>query len=280
MVNPIAETARKLAEAGIEDAAFDAAQLVALVTGCSVNPAAQITLTEQQSRRLSQLCERRIRHEPLQYLCGEWDFYDLTLKVGPGVLIPRPDTEIVAQAAISAAESFGKGVRVLDLCSGSGAIALCAAKHVPGARVTAVELSEKALSYLNENNRAYGSPLTVVQADVMHWQKECEKQSFEVIVSNPPYISDKEMETLAPELSYEPRMALCAQDEGLAFYKHIAPAYFDVLVPGGMLIFEIGWQQAEDVTEICRAAGYADVSMEKDWGGNPRCIKARRPIAI
>lgn len=279
MVNPVAEITRRLAQAGIEDAAFDAMQLARLVTGGAM-PAEQTPLTEQQDRQLMQLCERRIRHEPLQYLCGEWDFYDLTLKVGPGVLIPRPDTETVAQAAMDAAKPFGQGVRILDLCSGSGAIALCAAKHVPGARVTALELSPQALTYLKENNAAYGSPLTVVHADVFEWQTQCADESFEVIVSNPPYISDEEMQTLAPELSYEPRMALFAEQDGLAFYRHIAPAYFHALIPGGTLIFEIGWKQADAVMQLCRAAGYADVCMEKDWGGNPRCVKARRPIAF
>lgn len=279
MVNPIAFAVQRLEQAGIEDAAFDAMQLAKLVAGGTL-PTQERPLTPQQEQQLAQLCERRARHEPLQYLCGEWDFYDLTLKVGPGVLIPRPDTEIVAQAAIDAAKPFGAGVRVLDLCSGSGAIALCAAKHVPGARVTALELSPQAVSYLKQNNAAYGSPLTVVQADVLEWQTQCTPESFEVIVSNPPYISQEEMQTLAPELSYEPRMALTAPQDGLAFYRHIAPAYFHALVPGGALIFEIGWKQAQPVMEICRAAGYAKVSMERDWGGNPRCVKARRPIAF
>ncbi|MEI3014854.1 MAG: methyltransferase [Ruthenibacterium lactatiformans] len=120
-----------------------------------------------------------------------------------------------------------------DLCSGTGAIALGVATHVPGARVTAVELSPDALAYLRANNAACGCPLCVVQADVLRWQEECAPGSFDVIVSNPPYIAPEEMAGLQPELFHEPRMALEAPDGGLAFYKHIAPAYFGALKPGG-----------------------------------------------
>lgn len=167
-----------------------------------------------------------------------------------------------------------------DLCSGTGAIALGVATHVPGARVTAVELSPDALAYLRANNAACGCPLCVVQADVLRWQEECAPGSFDVIVSNPPYIAPEEMAGLQPELFHEPRMALEAPDGGLAFYKHIAPAYFGALKPGGRLILEIGWRQADAVCALCLSAGYEDVSVRSDLSGNPRCVLARRPIAF
>ena len=159
-------------------------------------------------------------------------------------------------------------------------VPLGVATHVPGARVTAVELSPDALAYLRANNAACGCPLCVVQADVLRWQEECAPGSFDVIVSNPPYIAPEEMAGLQPELFHEPRMALEAPDGGLAFYKHIAPAYFGALKPGGRLILEIGWRQADAVCALCLSAGYEDVSVRSDLSGNPRCVLARRPIAF
>lgn len=280
MVSELADVRRRLEAAGVEDAAFDAAQLYLLATGRDARLACGAPLTAQERQRLDALCEKRCARYPLQYLCGTWDFLDLTLKVGPGVLIPRADTETVAEAAIEAARAAGPGAAVADLCSGTGAIALGVATHVPSARVTAVELSREALAYLEANNAAYGSPLRVVCADVMHWQDDCAPAGFDVIVSNPPYIAPDEMPALAPELSHEPRMALEAADGGLAFYRHIAPAYFGALRPGGWLIFETGSTQTQAVAALCRAAGYADVSVRADAAGNPRCVLARRPIAF
>lgn len=280
MVTPLAAVRDRLEAAGIPDAAFEAAQLYMLATGRDARLSGSVPLTAFEQKKLDALCEKRCARFPLQYLCGEWDFLDLTLKVGPGVLIPRADTETVAEAAIEAAREAGKGAVVADLCSGTGAIALGVAKHVPGAHVTAVELSSEALTYLRANNAACGCPLCVVQADVMHWQEECAPGSLDVIVSNPPYIAPDEMEELEPELFHEPRMALEAPDGGLAFYKHIVPAYFGALKPGGRLILEIGWRQADSVCALCLSAGYGDLSVRSDLGGNPRCVLARRPIAF
>ena len=331
MVTVLADVRVRLAEAGIEDAAFEAAQLYALATGRDARLADDAPLTPSERERLFALCAKRCTRYPLQYLCGTWDFMDLTLKIGPGVLIPRADTETVAAAAIAAAraageaagkaaaqaggkaaggdageaagkaaaqaggkaaggdvgetaggdagETAGEGPAVADLCSGSGAIALAVARHVPRARVTAVELSPHALTFLRANNHSYGDPLRIVWGDVFFWQDECARESMDVIVSNPPYIAPEEFASLAPELAHEPRIALEAAEGGLRFYRHIAPAYFPVLRPGGWLILEIGFRQAEAVTQLCRAAGYTAISVQKDAGGNPRCVLARRPFA-
>ena len=265
---------RRLEEAGVEDAAFDAAQLVCFAGG--VDARSEAAFPAQRQAVLDELLARRCAREPLQYLLGEWDFLDLTLSVGPGVLIPRPDTERTAMAAIDAARGF-PAPRVADLCSGGGAIALGVALHVPGAQVTAVELSKEAMPYLRENNRRYGFPLRLVQADVLEWQNQLADASLEVLVSNPPYISARERETLAPVLDFEPSMALVAEEEGLAFYRHIAPAYFSKLTSGGVLVLEIGWQQGKQVAELCRAAGYVEIIVLQDWAGNDRCVCAKHP---
>ena len=198
MVTPLAAVRDRLEAAGIPDAAFEAAQLYMLATGRDARLSGGAPLTAFEQKKLDALCEKRCARFPLQYLCGEWDFLDLTLKVGPGVLIPRADTETVAEAAVEAAREAGPGAAVADLCSGTGAIALGVATHVPGARVTAVELSPDALAYLRANNAACGRPLCVVQADVLRWQEECAPGSFDVIVSNPPYIAPEEMAGLQP----------------------------------------------------------------------------------
>ena len=279
MVTALAAVRARLAEAGIEDAAFEAAQLYALAAGRDAYLADDAPLTPREQERLDALCAKRCTRYPLQYLCGAWDFMDLTLKIGPGVLIPRAETETVAMAAIAAARAAGKEPAVADLCSGSGAIALAVARHVPRAQVTAVEVSPHALTFLRANNNTYANRLRIVWADVFFWQGECAPESMDVIVCNPPYIAPEEFAALAPELAHEPRIALEAGEGGLRFYRHIAPAYFSVLRPGGWLIFEIGYRQADAVTRLCRQAGYASVSVRKDAGGNPRCVLARRPFA-
>lgn len=277
MVTALAGVRARLREAGIEDAAFEAAQLYTLATGRDAYLADDEPLAPFEQERLDALCAKRCTRYPLQYLCGAWDFMDLTLKIGPGVLIPRADTEVVAMAAIEAARVAPEGPAVADLCSGSGAIALAVARHVPHARVTAVEISPHALTFLRANNNTYGDPLNIVWGDVFFWQNECAPESLDVIVSNPPYIAPEEFDSLQPEIAHEPRIALEAADGGLRFYRHIAPAYFPALRPGGWLIFEIGCRQADAVTAICRDAGYTSVSVRKDLGGNPRCVLARRP---
>lgn len=279
MVKVLAEVRAQLEAAGIEDAAFEAAQLYAVATGRDAYLAEEKPLAPDERERLDALCAKRCTRYPLQYLCGTWDFMDLILRVGPGVLIPRADTETVAKAAILAARAAGEGAAVADLCSGSGAIALAIACHAPNARVTAVEVSPNALTYLRANNDAFGNPLEVVWGDVYYWQDACAPESFDVIVSNPPYLAPEEFGALAPELAHEPRIALEGGVDGLAFYRHIAPAYFPALKPGGWLIFETGYRQSEAVTALCRDAGYVSITVRRDLGGNPRCVLARRPIA-
>lgn len=268
------ETAEALRAAGLEDAPFEARQLFYAATGRRALPGPQ-ALTEEEAARLRALTARRCAREPLQYLCGEWDFLDLTLAVGPGVLIPRPETETLAEAAIAFLQTR-RAPAALDLCSGTGCIALALAAHVPGARVTAVELSKAAFAYLTANCARCGGAVRCVCADAFAWQSECAPESLDLITANPPYVTEDEYRALAPELFFEPRMALVAPEEGLAFYRHIAPAYFAALRADGALFFEIGAAQGEAVAAICREAGYARVRLLRDAAGRPRCITAEK----
>ncbi len=269
---------KTLEQAGVEDACFEADTLIAHLAG---GHRLQVdTLDEARCEALHALAARRCRHEPLQYLLGEWDFLQLRLAVGPGVLIPRPETEEVCLAA--AAFLQGRPApTVLDLCAGSGALALGLQSLCPAAVVTAVELYDEACGYLRENLARFAarhpaaSP-TAVQADVLDYHRCLSPQSLDLIVSNPPYVSEAEYATLAPELAFEPKTALVAEEDGLLFYKVISQGYFSALKRGGALVFEIGAGQADAVTTLLKNAGYTAVQVLPDLQGRPRIVQGRR----
>lgn len=264
-----------LEQAGLEDAAFEAVQMLEIAGVCARRtPGAE--LSPAQCEQLDSLLEQRLRRIPLQYLAGEWDFWDFTVFVGEGVLIPRPDTELCAMLAAEQAAKAGKGAQVLDLCSGSGVIALGVALHCAQVNVTAVELSDAALRYLQRNNERHGAPCRVVQANVLTWHQHQSAETWDVIASNPPYVTEEEYQALAPELFYEPKMALTAPENGLAFYRCIIPAYHRLLKPGGWMVLEIGETQGEEVAALYRAAGYADIQLHRDLAGLPRVVMARK----
>lgn len=273
-----------LAAADIPDAALEARQLVQLVIGQDPR-FAEGALTEPQAQRLTELTSRRCDRTPLQYLRGEWEFLDFTLRVGPGVLCPRADTEVVAEAAADLLRG-AEAPRVLDLCAGTGCLGLGVKRLCPSARLTALEKSPEALGYLRQNaahaldgfaGMGAAPYAQVVQGDLFAYYKELPTGSFELIVSNPPYLTDAEMDRLQPEVRQEPAMALAAGPDGLDFYRAIAAHYQQLLVPGGALALEIGWQQAAAVTALLRQYGWTAVEYRKDYGGNDRCVLARRP---
>lgn len=276
MVNALLweELCKALQSAGVEDARWDTDQLFYIALGRhyrSLDPDAQ--LPEETVQALRALAEKRSQRYPLQYLAGEWDFYNITLKLGPGVLIPRADTEIVTEQALRLLADL-KAPRVLDLCAGTGAIGCAIAHNRPNAAVTAVELSPQALVYLRQNAAAYG--VRVEAGDVRIEAAARPAASAELIVSNPPYVTAEEYAALAPELFFEPEMALVAPEEGLAFYRVIAREYRRVLCPGGWLCFEIGSGEGEAVCAILEQNGYTDISVVPDLSGLDRCVLARR----
>ena len=214
----------RLTAAGCPDADYDAAELFRLVTGRDVR-LADAPLTEAQAARLESLCLRREAREPLQYLCGRWSFLDFELIVGPGVLCPRADTEVVAEAAAQTLAGV-KAPRVLDLCAGTGCLGLGVKRFCPDAQVTCVEKSPEAFRYLEQNARTAlpgaAPAVQAVQGDLFtYWQSLPEGQ-LDLIVSNPPYLTAEEMQHLQPEVAQEPAMALEAGDDGLVFYRALA----------------------------------------------------------
>ncbi len=209
---------------------------------------------------LNALIERRLSGEPLQYVLGEWEFYGLPFYVDRRVLIPRPDTEVLAETALKLLR--GERRDVLDLCCGSGCIGIALAKY-GGANVTAADLSADALSITERNAKRNGVIVKTVQSDLF----DGIAGTFDLIVSNPPYLSASEMDERDKSLCFEPALALYGGADGLDFYRRIAKAYRRFLNPGGTLLLEIGYTQADAVSAL-----YDDSICIEDYGGRPRVI--------
>lgn len=272
----VREIEARLTAAGCPDADFDARELFRLVTGADLRLADQ-PLTAVQADRLETLTVRRADREPLQYLCGSWPFLDFELAVGPGVLCPRADTEVVAEAAAGLLAGVQKP-KVLDLCAGTGCLGLGVKRFCPDAVVTSLEKSPEAFRYLEQNakNALHRPAATPVQGDLFTYWETLPEGELNLIVSNPPYLTAAEMQQLQPEVAREPAMALEAGADGLVFYRAIAEHYQKALRPGGALALEIGWQQREAVTALLAENGWVEIACKKDYGGNNRCITARR----
>ena len=261
-----------LTAAGVPDARFDAAELYRFATGR--DPRLDDGPNAAEAARLSALAERRAAREPLQYILGEWDFMDFTLKVGPGVLCPRADSEIVCESALTLLQGRERPV-VYDLCAGTGCLGLGIARHSPGALVTCVEKSPEAWHYLTANTAQTG--VRTVQADVFTYYKTLPAEGADLIISNPPYLTGAEMRALMPETAQEPAMALDGGTDGLDFYRLLTEKYRDAVRPGGWLVLEIGYAQGPAVLALGAACGWVNTSCRKDYGGNDRAVLLQKP---
>ena len=272
----VREIEARLTAAGCPDADYDARELFRLVTGADLRLADQ-PLTAAQADRLETLTVRRADREPLQYLCGSWPFLDFELAVGPGVLCPRADTEVVAEAAAGLLAGVQRP-EVLDLCAGTGCLGLGVKRFCPDAVLTSLEKSPEAFRYLEQNakNALHRPAATPVRGDLFTYWETLPEGELDLIVSNPPYLTAAEMQQLQPEVAREPAMALEAGADGLVFYRAIAEHYQKALRPGGALALEIGWQQREAVTALLAENGWVEIACKKDYGGNDRCVTARR----
>lgn len=229
-------------------------------------------VSEEQASAYLSLLERRKSAYPLQYLLGSWEFWGYDFLVGEGVLIPRADTEILCETVLELAKEFLMP-KIADLCSGSGCLPVVYAKQMPQSKVTAVELSDEALPYLLKNVERYGCDnVTVLHQDALTWEPE---QKLHIISSNPPYLSAEEMKELQTEVTYEPSMALEAPENGLYFYRILSQRCRNFLVDGGILAFEVGWKQAAAVADLMKTAGFSDIVIRKDYGGNDRVVWGR-----
>ena len=193
------------------------------------------------------------------------------------MLCPRADTEVVAEAAAQMLAGV-QAPKVLDLCAGTGCLGLGVKRFCPEADVTCVEKSPEAFRYLKKNavSALKQGTARAVEGDLFHYWQGLPEGELDLIVSNPPYLTAAEMQQLQPEVAREPAMALEAGEDGLVFYRALAEHYQNALRPGGALALEIGWQQREAVTALLAANGWVDIACRKDYGGNDRCILARR----
>ena len=226
-------------------------------------------MIKEQEKEYMALLEKRAERIPLQYITGEQDFMGLNFKVNPGVLIPRQDTETLVEEVLKAVTP---GMEVLDLCTGSGCIAVSLAKFVPGAKVQGVDISPEALKVSEENARRNGVNVHFFLSD-MFGQVE---GKFDVIVSNPPYIPTGEIQGLMPEVKdFEPHLALDGKEDGLWFYRILAGQGKKYLKPKGTLMVEIGCDQGKDVSRIFKDNGYCDIKVIKDLAGLDRVVTGK-----
>ena len=269
-------TKKQLEAAGCEEEVFEAKQIIKHITGLT---SAEIlthynnNLTMYQQNNLTAIIKQRAAHYPLQYIFGEWGFYGCRFKVGPGVLIPRQDSETLVDTALEFLKDK-ESPEVLDLCSGSGCIGIALARQKSLSKVTLVEKYEEAMRYLKENIKLNGAEnATAVLADVLK-PPQFDKR-FDIIVSNPPYIPADEMDSVTYEVKFEPETALYGGEDGLLFYRAIAADYIKYLKKGGMLAFEVGIKEADAVCEILRVSGYKDIKKQKDLNGIFRVVSGK-----
>ncbi|WP_417141223.1 peptide chain release factor N(5)-glutamine methyltransferase [Ruminococcus bromii] len=225
---------------------------------------------ENCSHNFLNFIERRISGEPLQYILGEWSFMGFDFKVGRGVLIPRDDTEVVVNLCIDFLKNRADK-KTVDLCSGSGAIAVALDK-ISGATVTAVEIDETAFSYLETNVKENNSSVKPVMADALKICDTFADGGLDLIVSNPPYIKSADIETLQKEVQLEPRLALDGGEDGCDFYREIVSRWSRKLKKGGALAFELGEGQADTVKALMTEQGFSDFKISLDFGGVQRAI--------
>ncbi len=269
------EVKKKLQAAGIEDYVFEAKQIIKHITGLS---ATQI-LTQynnklslfQENNLTALLRQREIRY-PLQYIFGEWDFYGRPFYVGPGVLVPRADTETLIEAALEFLKEK-QNPEILDLCAGSGCIGITLAKEMESSNVLMVEKFDEAIRYAKRNiDRNSVSNAEIRKGDI--FESAFSDRKFDIIVSNPPYIPQNEMEEISPETKFEPETALLAEENGMQFYKAIINNYKDSLKENGAIAFEVGINQSERVAKLLEAAGFKNITVKKDLNSIERVVIA------
>ncbi len=233
--------------------------------------------TEEVVDRVAGYVERRLQGEPVAYITGTWEFYGLPLVITPDVLIPRMDTEVLVDAVKELLIGRKMDARVLDLCCGSGCIACAIAKELPATKVVAVDISASALQVCRENvaKNRLSSRVLCLQADALA-SPPMGMGTFDVVVSNPPYISSREIMGLDTSVrDHEPIWALDGGDDGLKFYKGIIKYWRAVLKPGGLIFFEVGEGEAEPVRDMLLEGGFAEAEFRQDTGGTDRVVIGR-----
>ena len=276
--NLFLDTRARLKTAGIEAAQLEARELVCYAADKSREQLYRdmsLYVSAELEKRVDDLVRRRLAGEPVAYIIGEWEFYGLPLDISQEVLIPRSDTELLAERGIARAKEAGEGARVLDLCAGSGCVGLAVAANVPNCRVVLGELSEGALRTCKQNVRRnqLNARVTCLSVDALEAPSSA-LWDFDVIVCNPPYIPTGDIDGLEPSVKdYEPHMALDGGEDGLDFYRVIAAKWKSALRLGGALVFEVGIGQAPQVEDILAQNGYENIQTAQDTQGIWRVVE-------
>lgn len=259
----------KLNIAGIEDAKHDAWLLLTFI--CKIDRTFYYVhmdddMTVEQVAEFESVLMKRAEHIPLQYITGEQEFMGIPFRVNDAVLIPRQDTETLVEEALKVVRP---GMKVLDMCTGSGCILISILKNIVDVDGYGYDISKQAINVAKENAKLNNVNATFERSDLF----EDVSEKFDVIVSNPPYIPTDVIGGLMPEVAvYEPIQALDGKEDGLHFYRRIVAVAADYLNPNGKLLFEIGHDQGESVSELMKEAGYKDVHVIKDLAGNDRVV--------
>lgn len=265
------KTKKFLCDRNFEDYDFEALCLIKAITGfdrLGIINHGDKELENSQIENLFLFIKQRLEHIPLQYIIGSWSFMGFNFEVGNGVLIPRDDTEVVVNLCLDFLSNRADK-KVIDLCAGSGAISV-AVSNLANAEVTAVELSDKAFYFLKKN--ISNSNVKAYKGDILACHKDFEDNKYDLIVSNPPYIKREDVETLQPEVQFEPVMALDGGESGFDFYESIIENWSSKLKKGGALAFELGEEQADYVSVLMKSKGFSDIRTELDFGGVQRAI--------
>lgn len=274
----LSKSIQYLKKYNVENARLDAEYIFAHVLGvkrASLILNFNMEISEENKNLIRKYIVRRGKYrEPLQYILKEWEFYGRTFKVAEGVLIPRPDTEILAEQCIILMKDF-ENPKILDIGTGSGAISVTLAKELPNSEVLGLDISDEALKIAVENRELNGaSNLKFLKSDVFQHVKE---KNYDLIVSNPPYIPVEEYNELMPEVKqYEPRMALTDGGDGYYFYRKISEESMEYLKNGGYLAFEVGYNQGETVSQLMEKNGFRIEGRIADYAGIERVIIGRK----
>ena len=281
----LADISTRLARAGVPSPSVDAEFLLAHVTGLSRGELLAkihqgLELEVAQLTELDALVTRREAREPLQHLLGLAGFMSFEVQVGPGVFVPRPETESLAERAIQSASAMAigeRGLQIVDLCSGSGVLAIALARAIPHATVHALELSDEAMPYLRRNVAGLAPEVQIIQGSVAHWANEVETSSLDLVVSNPPYVPDAEIPNDPEVQLFDPALALYGGEDGLDVVRVIVEGAFRAVRPGGVLMLEHSNLQGAAVRDVLEGYGFRTVSTEKDLVGRDRFTQGYRP---
>lgn len=277
------KTKETLTKAGIENPAFNSMSIITDTLNISyekvVADGRNIYLNEEQVQNINNKITKRANKEPLQYIIGNWTFMDINIKVGKGVLIPRDDTEVVVNSTLNYLKKVSAAIPspiILDLCSGSGAIALAIKKKFPNTKVIAIEKSKKAYTYLLKNIKNNNLNVMPINDDILTCYNKFKDNSIDLIISNPPYIKTSHLKTLQEEVRHEPKLALDGGTDGYYFYNAIIKNWSSKLKPDAMLALELGENQYNTVYNLMKDYNFINIKDFYDFSNIQRAINGTR----